>query len=251
MPRFDKSTNVSHTTVSGFSFSAASLKDLDDVEYTVVTIVVDVSGSVSGFERNLEACIKEAIKGCKNSHGVNKIFLRIVAFNDSIQEIHGFKLLRQIDEADYDGTLHPRGSTALNDATLNALEASEKIVQDMGANDCYCNAVVYIMTDGCENFSTTKDASKIKDTIQRLRRDENLSGVLTVLVRVGEGTWAGVKDTLDEFKLEAGIDEDIDIADTSASSLGKLGQLLSHSISSASANIQSGNLQQSASALQI
>ena len=58
MPIFDDVTMDEHDVDgSGYGFSAAALDDLESSEYTLVTIGVDVSGSVSNFAREIEACL--------------------------------------------------------------------------------------------------------------------------------------------------------------------------------------------------
>jgi hypothetical protein len=69
--------------------------------------------------------------------------IRLVIFAHDVKEIHGFKLLANCNEADYDGILqqqHGIGSTtALFDACINGIEAStlygaNLIKQDFSAN---------------------------------------------------------------------------------------------------------------------
>lgn len=47
-------------TASNFHFQAVGLDALGATEYTLATVVVDISGSVSGWERQLEDCLKAA-----------------------------------------------------------------------------------------------------------------------------------------------------------------------------------------------
>ena len=59
---------ITHSlTGQSYGYSAADLGDLGATEYTLVTIVVDESGSTLCFKKEMEACIQEVIKSCKFS----------------------------------------------------------------------------------------------------------------------------------------------------------------------------------------
>lgn len=103
-------TLVQHALVGQhFGYSAADLGDLGATEYTLVTIVADESGSTSLFIKEMETCIKKAIEACKMSPRADYLMVRVVAFDTTMREIHGFKQLQDIDLKDYDGRLHAGG----------------------------------------------------------------------------------------------------------------------------------------------
>ena len=52
---------------TNFGFSGASLDDLESSEYTIVTIAVDISSSVSGFRQQLEECLQTIVESCQRS----------------------------------------------------------------------------------------------------------------------------------------------------------------------------------------
>jgi len=118
-------TLVSHSlTGQHYGFSAADLGDLGATEYTLVTVVVDESGSTAGFKAEMEACIQEVVKSCKLSPRSDYLMVRLVAFNHDMREIHGFKQLIDCDVADYDNCLSPGGSTLLFESAKNAIAAT-------------------------------------------------------------------------------------------------------------------------------
>jgi len=241
MPRFDTGEDsVINQTLSGYQFTAVDINQLDDFEYTLVNIAVDQSGSVSNFKSEMEKCLSNIVDICKKSHSVNKILFRLTGFNDSVFEIHGEKMLRSIDNNDYKGSLICRGMTAVKEATLNAIEYCEKRADELKQNDMFTNAVIYIITDGDDNASRGISNDYIKNSISRIRNSEKLTSLTIVLVGVNTNE-NNIKILLNNYNVEAGFDAYIDIGSADASTLGKLGELISQSISSASQNIASTN----------
>ena len=85
-----------------FKFSAVRPEHLGATEYTLVTIVTDISGSVSGFEKTLRTAVIDAVQACEKSPRADNLLVRLVTFNTRLQEVHGFKTLRQINpQQDY------------------------------------------------------------------------------------------------------------------------------------------------------
>src|ERR671929_997229 len=102
---------------SHYGYSATRLEELGATEYTVVTVACDVSGSTAAFIFDMEAAIARIVQACKFSPRADNLLLRLVAFDDSLNELHGFKLLENCHLADYGGALKSGGTTALYDAT--------------------------------------------------------------------------------------------------------------------------------------
>src|SRR5579862_6680071 len=98
-----------------YGFSATRIEDLGASEYTLVTLVVDASGSTIPFRKEMESVIKEVVKSCKYSPRAANLLLRLIQFDQRLDEIHGFKLLSQCNENDYDNCLTLSGLTALYD----------------------------------------------------------------------------------------------------------------------------------------
>ena len=55
-----------HQTLHGFNFSAVKIEDLGASEYTIVTIVVDVSGSVGPFKNEMELTLQKIMESATN-----------------------------------------------------------------------------------------------------------------------------------------------------------------------------------------
>jgi uncharacterized protein YegL len=227
---------------TNYGYSAISLDDerIGATAYTLVTIAVDVSGSVDEFKKEMEDAIKEIITSCNKSPRKDNLMIRIVTFDTNMQELHGFKLLVDCDPDDYTDCLKIGGMTALFDAANNAIAATNDYAKKLGDEDFDANAIVIIITDGCDNSSNEASTSTVKKTLQASVREESLESMLSILVGVGVGQWAEVQDALDTFKNEAGITQYVEISDANANNLAKLADFVSRSISAQSQALNTG-----------
>ena len=237
----NSTTLVQHSLAGQhFGFSAADLKDLGATEYTLVTIVVDESGSTSSFKQEMEKCIQEVVKSCKFSPRSDYLMIRLIAFNSSMREIHGFKQLVDCDMADYDGCLNPGGSTLLFQSSLNAINATAKYGEQLSDADYDVNAIVFIITDGMDNESGSINSKSVGDALKQIRTDEKLESVMSILIGVGVGTYQNVSSYLDDFKKDAGLSQYIEMKDANDKTLAKLAAFISKSVSSQSSSLGSG-----------
>ena len=227
-------------TASKYNFSAVKLDKLEATEYTLVTIVVDKSSSLSGYDRDLEKMIKSAVDSCKKSPRSENLLIRLVSFNQQENEEHGFKLLNTIDLVDYDNMINTSGSTLLYDSVYHAIEATQNYGKILFDQDYISNAIIFIITDGADNESTYGPV-QIKTLVQDVRRSENLESVSVILVGMTGSSY--VQQYLDEFKDKAELDEFVDMGEVTASKLAKLAGIISQSISSTSQALADGKSQ--------
>lgn len=230
------------TTASNYQFSALDINDdLGASEYTLVTMAVDVSSSVTSFKNELEQCLSIIVDACQQSPRSENIMVRLVAFNTVLNEIHGFKRLADVNVSEYQNILFPAGMTALCDALQSSIEATQDYGRALIDQDYQVNGIVYVLTDGQENASAATERS-VRASIETEALDD-----LTVVI-IGVNT----KDPqyLDNFKKETNIDQYKDIGDATPSNLAKLGKMISRSISSTSTSLAKGqNASQNASSL--
>jgi uncharacterized protein YegL len=237
-----KTAAQTHQTLHNFNFSAVDVKSLGASEYTIVTIVQDTSGSVADFKKGMEETLKQILEACKKSPRSENLLMRLVAFNDNINELHGFRELRTIDPTEYDDILKPRGMTALYDGVLSATEAIEVYGKQLVSLDYRCNGVMFFITDGCENASVNKNPDEIKKAFARVRTNETLESLQTILI--GVGTDPQVMQVLQDLKDTAGIDQFVDMGAATPAKLAKLAAFISQSISSTSKALGSGQASQ-------
>src|SRR6185295_19938197 len=168
---------------SHYGYSATRLEDLGATEYTIATIVCDVSGSTASFTFDMESAIAKIVQACKFSPRADNVLLRLVAFDDTLSELHGFKLLENCNLADYGGSLRSGGSTALYDATENAIASTTNYAHKLASGDFSANAIVFVITDGEDNASKTS-AKQVKAAFAEAIRSEALESIVSVLIGV-------------------------------------------------------------------
>jgi hypothetical protein len=167
----------------------------------------------------------------------------LITFNSNLNEVHGFRLMNDIDpDNDYPG-LSCAGMTALFDASYDAIGAtvdySSRLVNDYEFD---VNGIVFILTDGMDNASTMSPKA-IHDKKTGALQHEDIESLLTILVQVKDPTspYQGeVKQHLKDFFKDANLDQFIDIGDATVDALAKLAQFVSQSVSSQSQALGTG-----------
>ncbi|MCB9673900.1 MAG: hypothetical protein H6737_02225 [Alphaproteobacteria bacterium] len=239
MPIFDK-TGLTSRILAGnhYGYSGMRIDRLGASEYTLVAIAADVSGSVSAFKAEIEACIQETVRACRHSPRADNLMLRLVAFDDALTEVHGFKPLIECKPADYKGALTIGGTTALYDAAHNAVASVTDYGRDLVQNGLSANAIAFVITDGGDNASTLT-ARSVKDAIAAAVSDEAVESIVTVLVGVNVSE-PGLAKSLMDFSAAAGFDHYLELDKADAATLARLADFLSRSIAAQSKVLGSG-----------
>lgn len=249
MPKLNQSTSVAVQQIGGsnFTFTGARIEELGATEYTLVTIAVDETGSVYGFDKKLRDMLLTVVRSCKYSARSDNLLVRAVTFGSQYQngvnEIHGFVPLADIDVNDYPAIV-PGGATPLNDAVFSALGASNRYARDLADNDFGVNAIVFVITDGGENASVAS-MKMIKDEVQKAIRSESLESIVSILIGINA---AGCSGLLSNFQQEAGMTHYIDAGDATEKNLAKIAGFISQSILSQSQALGTGGPSQQISA---
>lgn len=223
---------------SHYGYSATRLDELGATEYTVVTVACDVSGSTALFIFDMEAAITRIVQACKSSPRADNLLLRLVAFDDALVELHGFKLLENCNLADYGGVLRAGGSTALYDAAENAASSTTDYGQQLLAGDFSANAILFVITDGMDNASKLP-AGKVKEALTKAVTSEALESMVSVLIGVN------VQDPLAalflrQFHADAGFTQYVELDKADAGTLARLAEFVSRSISAQSQALGTG-----------
>ncbi len=239
MPRLNDDTlETLKLTGTNFQYSATRIENLGATEYTLVTVVVDTSGSVADFKDELEKCLQKVIEACRKSPRADNLLIRIVTFNNKIEEVHGYKLLSNCNLDDYKSILDCDGMTALYDASFNSIEAALAYGKTLVDADFSVNAIVFVMTDGMDNKSTY-GRNKVKEALQRAVKGEMIESMVSVLIGVNV-TEPEVDHYLTMFKNDSGFTQYVKVDDATPQRLAKLAEFVSKSISSQSQAINSG-----------
>jgi len=248
MPRLDK--DMEQGTINGlaaFKFSGVRTDKLEATEYTLVTIAVDVTGSVISFENDLRQALITAVEACQKSPRSDNLLLRVLQFSTQvgIDELHGFKPLAEIDpQVDYP-LFKPDGLTPLYDAVYSSIGAMNAYARKLADDDFLANGIVFIITDGMDNHSTATPAM-IKQEIKKARHNEDLESLVTVLIGVNA---QDCSQWLQEFKQEADLDQYIDVGEATRGKLAKLAAFISQSVSSQSQALGTGGPSQNIAAV--
>jgi len=249
MPRLmatDDNQIINTPGPGNFQFSAVRIEDLGASEYTLVTIVCDISGSVMSFADALLNAIKTIVEAAKKNDRAENLLLRLITFNQDIVEIHGFKNLSDIDVSAYE-PLQCDGFTALYDASYDAIGASLEYSKRLVEQDFDCNGAVYIITDGMNNRGSMTPRS-IAEKCEGALAHEEIESLVTILIGLHDpgSSWSReVKQHLQDFKDDAKLTEFIDVGDATPQKLAKLANWVSESVSSQSQALGTGAPSQS------
>lgn len=241
MPRL-MNDNMEQSTIEGlanFTFSGTRIDSLGATEYTLVTIAIDVTGSVYGLENDIRNSLIAIVNSCQKSPRANNLLLRVILFSSSlsggIEEIHGFKPLADIDTNDYP-KLNPSGQTPLFDATYSAIGSLVSYGRQLMDDDYLANAITFIVTDGMDNTSVI-GKQQIKTIAEKAVTDESLESLISILIGLNT---ANCSQYLDDFRKEAGLTQYLDVGDATPAKLAKLADFVSQSISSQSQSLGTG-----------
>ena len=230
---------VHQITGSNFTFQGARLAHLGATEYTLVTAMVDETGSTQGFANELRQALVSAVEACKKSPRSDNLLFRAATFStkfrDGVNELHGFKPLADIDPSAYP-QFKPDGMTPLFDAAYSAVGAMVEYGGELTKNDFLVNGIVFVVTDGADNHSTATPRM-IRDQLRKVIQDEKLESLVTVLVGINAMEYQA---ELTAFQTEAELDQYIDVGEVTTGKLAKLADFVSQSVSSQSQAIGTG-----------
>ena len=227
MPRLDQNqdetVSMKITGASNFHFSGVRPEKLQATEYTLVTIVIDETGSVAKFADLLLDMVKTIIKSCQKNARAENVLVRLVAFNRNVREVHGFIALPDIKTDDYQ-PFQPTGLTALYDATYSAIGSMLTYGKSLYDLDMEVNGVGFIVTDG-DNNTGSMGTTSIADCMEEAMRMEKIKGITTVLIGIKDPSLPKseaerIAAALKKFKDEAKLTEYIDAGDATPLAIG-------------------------------
>ena len=228
---------------SNFQFSGVRPENLESTEYTLVSIVVDKSGSVHSFRNELVESIKAVIESCKSAPRAENLLVRVVFFSEDLEEVHGYLPLDDIDLTLYE-SLQPYGVTSLFDAAFESIGSVLKYSEDLQDQEMDVNGICVIITDGADNNSTMTPGS-IKSQIENALNSETvIESLMTILVGINASQSSSY---LNDFQKKADLQQYVDAGDADQKTLAKLANFVSQSISSQSQSLGTGGPSQSLS----
>lgn len=252
MPRIkDDDVQVNKIGGSNFSFSSKRLEDLASAssEYTLVTLAVDETGSISGYEDDLKQMVEEALSACMKSPHADNLLVRLIGFGSQhhmgVKEFFGFTPLNEINKGDLP-QFEGGGMTPLCDACFSAIGATNELAAQLWEEEgCASNGIVFIITDGDDNQSIETPRSVKEQALKAIRSEDGLESLVSVLIGINAVQY---KSELENFYQNAGLTQYTDAGDVTPSSLAKLAAFISQSISSQSQALGTGGPSQNISA---
>lgn len=243
MPKIGQKEEMQTMNVanSNFQFSGVRPENLESTEYTLVSIVVDKSSSVHSFRDEMVDAIKSVIESCKSAPRAENLLVRVVFFNEDLEEIHGYMPLDDIDMDVYE-SLQPYGVTSLFDATYESLGSILKYSEDLQDQEMDVNGICVVITDGGDNSSTMTPGTIKTQVEEALNRETIIESVMTILVGINASQYSSY---LNNFKKEANLQQFVDAGDADPKTLSKLANFISQSISSQSQSLGTGGPSQS------
>ena len=221
MPRIDDTMEQHRIGGGKFTFAGTRITRLGAAGgYTLVTLAVDETGSVSGFADELKKMLVMVVESCKKSPRSDNLLMRVITFGsqypNGVKEIHGFKPLSDIVVADYPD-IKPGGWTPLCDAVYSSIGAMNTYGEKLNDEDFDVNAIAVVISDGGEN-SSVATMNMVKKELQKSVTGEQVESMISILVGINTSQCGSLLRT---FKDEAGMTHYIDAGEATKGKLGK------------------------------
>jgi uncharacterized protein YegL len=239
MPILNDADMEQQTLPAGhYGYSGTRLANLGAAEYTLVTIVTDVSGSVAAFLREMEEALGAIVHACRSSPRADNLLLRLVTFSDKLEELHGFKQLEQCQRSQYHNVLRSGGCTALYDSAQNAIAAATAYARQLAGAGFSANGILFVLTDGMDNRSTMS-VRQVREALDQAVTGESLESLVSILIGVNVRD-PNVGAYLQDLKTAAGFTQYVELAQANEKTLAGLAEFVSQSIAMQSQALGSG-----------
>lgn len=133
---------------------------------TEIVLILDKSGSMSGFEDDTIGGFNSTLE--KQKEGDGKVYVSTVLFDNNSEVIHDRMVISDIKPMTRDD-YRVGGCTALLDAIGGAIHHIGNIHKYARPEDIPEHTIFFITTDGMENASHRYSRSKVKEMIEHQR----------------------------------------------------------------------------------
>ncbi len=200
-------------------------EDISVDETINAVFVVDTSGSISSYVKDLNTAFNDFVATMQKSHVADRLFVSIIEFDETVKVESGFQPITSISKMDFSKKLG--GATSLYDGVLvglkNALDYRIKL-ENSGVET---KTLLFVITDGEDNNSKNPP-HLVKNELQKVKNDER-SAFSFVSILFGLGQQAN----FEAAKNEMGIDYLAKMG-TTGKDIRKMIGFISQSISSVS-----------------
>ena len=237
---------------SHYGFSAVKVDSLTAPEYTLATLLVDDSGSVSNWRSRLEECVRQIVLSLRENPRADYLLVRVVAFGDQLREVMGFTQLGELPLNKLNSFLGNGGGTYLFGACSNALSATHAYAKQLFDSEYKVNGLTYVITDGDDNMSHRDKitADVVGQSMKHLVQSEVMESHVGILVGVNMFD-STIKAYLDNFASVAGFDKFLSLDSADEAALKKVAQVGVQSISLQSQALGTGGPSQAINSLTI
>lgn len=242
MPKLlGKTPMEAHDLIQQYKYTGQPMDKLGGSKYTLVTLALDMSPSIEEFVPDMEQMCGTIIKACQRDPNKESIMFRFTGFHEKVLELQGFTELRHYDPDQFQGAIKVGNSTALFEATYEAILATDNYGEELVNADCMCNAVLFILTDGKNMINGHASPNLISQKIKEIRADEGARTVESInTILVGASDRPDVTDALERFQKTAELAQFVRMGEANESNLANLGNFVSQSVSSTSQALGSG-----------
>lgn len=190
--------------------------------------VVDVSPSVSLYEKELNDAYNSFIEEMQKSHIAPNLLVSTIEFSDSIVSVRGFQPVINISKSNF----RAQGSgTALYDAVKLGLQNALAYRDAQLQSGVTCKTLLFVITDGQDNESARNSDKEVFDMHVNIMKDEaNAFNFTSILFGVND---QGSRHYFEDATKRMGI-QHLATVGVTAKELRKMISWISSSVSSAS-----------------
>jgi uncharacterized protein YegL len=213
---------------TGFGFGNFDPANVQEDEVILAVIAMDISPSIQGFQTELNEAFEAFITEMQGSHVANKLMVKVVTFNEKVEEKTGFMPIKSLDVSHFQFRASGN-STALADAGMLAVKTAVDYRTQLENTGINVKTLVFVITDGQENSSKVR-LSDVKVELDALMQTEaNVFSFETILFGIGDRSYFEPSQKEMGFKHLAAVG-------TTGKEIRKLIGFISASISKSSSN---------------
>lgn len=230
---------------AGYGYTGTPVDQLTSTENTIVTMLLDESGSTTSYARQMELCVKEVVKSLRHCPQKDRLIYRHCHFDTNFREVHGFKPLIDCKEDDYDGVWAGGGSTALYNSCENVVLSTLDYAKQQAEQRYLVNGIIFIITDG-QNYlpgQRSKTQDDVKAALANAIASESLESLMTILIGINSDP--SVQKDLQNFANNVGFTQYVEIEKADEKTLARLQNFSSQLVQSQSQALGSGGPSQS------
>lgn len=173
---------------TGFNIGNFDPSSIQEDEVILMGIAMDVSPSISGFEKELNEAFVSFIEEMQHSHIADKILVKVIEFSEAIYEKTGYMPIKQIDPKAFVFRAKDSG-TSLFAAAKKIIDSTVEYRAHLEATGINVKTLVFVITDGADNSSFREhkvNAVDVANTLDNIAKEErNVFSFETILFGIG------------------------------------------------------------------